>query len=98
MGIGRLGRRRHDHRARLQRGRRTPAARGARIASICSGAFTLAATGLLDGLGATTHWIAADRLATMFPKVDVRPDVLYVDNGNCSPRRALQPDWTCACT
>jgi transcriptional regulator GlxA family with amidase domain len=60
---------------------RGAAARGARIASICGGAFTLAATGLLDGLGATTHWIAAELLATLFPKVDVRPDVLYVDNG-----------------
>jgi transcriptional regulator GlxA family with amidase domain len=60
---------------------RDAAARGARIASICGGAFTLAATGLLDGLGATTHWIAAELLAKMFPKVDVRPDVLYVDNG-----------------
>jgi transcriptional regulator GlxA family with amidase domain len=60
---------------------RDAAARGVRIASICSGAFILAATGLLDGLGATTHWIAADRLATMFPKVDVRRNMLYVDNG-----------------
>jgi transcriptional regulator GlxA family with amidase domain len=60
---------------------RDAAARGARIASICAGAFILAATGLLDGLGATTHWIAAARLAELFPKIDVRPDVLYVDNG-----------------
>jgi transcriptional regulator GlxA family with amidase domain len=60
---------------------REAAARGTRIASICSGAFTLAATGLLDGLRATTHWMAADLLATMFPEVDVRPNVLYVDNG-----------------
>lgn len=60
---------------------RAAAAAGARIASICAGAFTLAAAGLLDGLSATTHWAAADRLAGMFPLVDVRPDVLYVDNG-----------------
>jgi transcriptional regulator GlxA family with amidase domain len=60
---------------------RAAAARGTRIASICGGAFTLAAAGLLDGLGATTHWSAAGRLAQLFPKVDVRPDVLYVDNG-----------------
>ncbi|MEV5510636.1 GlxA family transcriptional regulator [Streptomyces orinoci] len=60
---------------------RDAAARGARIASVCGGAFTLAAAGLLDGLAATTHWVAADRLAELFPKVDVRPDVLYVDNG-----------------
>ena len=60
---------------------RAAADRGARIASICGGAFTLAATGLLDGLAATTHWTAARRLAEVFPTVDVRPDVLYVDNG-----------------
>ncbi|RJL30006.1 GlxA family transcriptional regulator [Bailinhaonella thermotolerans] len=60
---------------------RAAAAGGARIASICAGAFTLAAAGLLDGLAATTHWAATDRLAAMFPRVDVRPDVLYVDNG-----------------
>ena len=60
---------------------RAAAAAGTRIASICVGAFVLAAAGLLDGLSATTHWIAADRLAAMFPRVDVRPDVLYVDSG-----------------
>jgi transcriptional regulator GlxA family with amidase domain len=58
------------------------AAEGARIASICGGAFTLAATGLLDGLAATTHWIAADRLAQQYPNTEVRPNALYVDNGN----------------
>ncbi|MEV4357443.1 helix-turn-helix domain-containing protein [Nonomuraea sp. NPDC049625] len=60
---------------------RAAAAAGTRIASICAGAFTLAAAGLLDGLSATTHWAAAHRLAHQFPRVDVRPDVLYVDNG-----------------
>jgi transcriptional regulator GlxA family with amidase domain len=60
---------------------RSAAERGTRIASICVGAFTLAATGLLDGLSATTHWIAADQLARLHPEVDVRPNVLYVDNG-----------------
>ncbi|MDA0564721.1 helix-turn-helix domain-containing protein [Streptomonospora sp. S1-112] len=60
---------------------RAAAARGARIASICSGAFVLAATGLLDGLRATTHWAAAAQLAARYPRVDVDPDVLYVDNG-----------------
>lgn len=60
---------------------RAAAASGTRIASICSGAFILAATGLLDGLPATTHWVAADRFAERFPLVEVRPDVLYVDNG-----------------
>ncbi len=60
---------------------RTAAARGTRIASICTGTFILAAAGLLDGLGATTHWVAAEALARLYPEVDVRPDVLYVDNG-----------------
>ncbi|MQY05021.1 GlxA family transcriptional regulator [Actinomadura macrotermitis] len=57
------------------------AANGTRIASICTGAFPLAAAGLLDGLRATTHWAAADLLAAAHPDIDVDPDVLYVDNG-----------------
>ena len=60
---------------------RAAAANGARIASICSGAFVLAAAGLLDGLRATTHWLAAAELARRYPKIDVDPNVLYVDNG-----------------
>ncbi|KAB1904223.1 helix-turn-helix domain-containing protein [Micromonospora sp. AMSO1212t] len=60
---------------------RAAAANGARIASICGGAFTLAATGLLDGHRATTHWVATGRLAARHPRVRVDPDVLYVDNG-----------------
>ncbi|MGW4322629.1 GlxA family transcriptional regulator [Streptomyces sp. BBFR109] len=60
---------------------RSAAAAGTRIASICTGAFPLAATGLLDGLRATTHWSAAALLAAAHPLVDVDPDVLYVDNG-----------------
>jgi transcriptional regulator GlxA family with amidase domain len=56
-------------------------ARGARLASICSGAFTLAATGLLDGKRATTHWRAADAFRSAFPAVHLDPDVLYVDEG-----------------
>jgi AraC family transcriptional activator FtrA len=56
--------------------------RGARIVSICSGAFALAAAGLLDGKAATTHWKYAPILARRYPQIDVRPDVLYVDNGN----------------
>ncbi|WP_370971090.1 GlxA family transcriptional regulator [Amycolatopsis sp. cg9] len=60
---------------------RAAAERGARIASICSGAFILAETGLLDGLRATTHWAAAPELARRHPAVEVDPDVLYVDNG-----------------
>ncbi|OIJ63653.1 GlxA family transcriptional regulator [Streptomyces mangrovisoli] len=60
---------------------RSAAADGTRIASLCAGTFPLAATGLLDGLRVTTHWIAADLLAAMHPDLDVDPDVLYVDNG-----------------
>ncbi|MGV9392033.1 GlxA family transcriptional regulator [Streptomyces olivaceus] len=60
---------------------RTAAADGTRIASICAGTFPLAATGLLDGLRATTHWLAAEALAGAHPDVEVDPDVLYVDNG-----------------
>ncbi|MFF4391765.1 GlxA family transcriptional regulator [Streptomyces sp. NPDC001552] len=60
---------------------REAAARGTRVASICAGAFVLAATGLLDGLRATTHWMAAPLLAAQYPAVEVDPDVLYVDNG-----------------
>ncbi|WP_210643783.1 MULTISPECIES: transcriptional regulator FtrA [unclassified Pseudomonas] len=56
-------------------------ARGARLLSICSGAFVLAAAGLLDGLGATTHWRYTDELANSFPTILVDPDVLYVDSG-----------------
>jgi transcriptional regulator GlxA family with amidase domain len=56
-------------------------ARGARIASICSGAFLLARTGVLNGLKATTHWRAAEELARRYPKIEVNQDVLYVDNG-----------------
>jgi len=57
-------------------------ARGARVASICTGAFVLAAAGLLDGRPATTHWRYAARLAEQFPAVRVNPDVLYVDDGD----------------
>jgi transcriptional regulator GlxA family with amidase domain len=54
---------------------------GTRIASICTGAFTLAAAGLLDGKRATTHWLAADLFRAAYPAVDLDPDVLYVDEG-----------------
>ncbi|TVT61212.1 helix-turn-helix domain-containing protein [Amycolatopsis rhizosphaerae] len=53
--------------------------RGARVVSICSGAFALAAAGLLDGRRATTHWQYAAELARRFPRVEVDADVLYVD-------------------
>ena len=56
-------------------------AHGARLLSICSGVFVLAASGLLDGHGATTHWRYSDELARRFPAIAVDPDVLYVDSG-----------------
>jgi transcriptional regulator GlxA family with amidase domain len=62
-------------------GLRAAAAGGARIASICVGAFTLAAAGLLDRRRATTHWAAAAELARRYPAVTVDPAVLFVDEG-----------------
>ncbi|CAN5352069.1 helix-turn-helix domain-containing protein [soil metagenome] len=56
-------------------------ARGTRIASICAGAFTLAAAGLLDGKRATTHWLGAQAFRSAFPAVHLDADVLYVDEG-----------------
>ncbi|MFH9008031.1 GlxA family transcriptional regulator [Streptomyces afghaniensis] len=53
---------------------------GTRIVSICTGAFVLAAAGLLDGRRATTHWQVADHFRRMFPHVDLDPDVLFVDD------------------
>ncbi|GAA3445656.1 GlxA family transcriptional regulator [Planomonospora venezuelensis] len=60
----------------------TRAARTARIMSICTGAFVLAAAGLLDDRPATTHWRYAERFRTMFPRVGLDPDVLFVDDGD----------------
>ena len=57
-------------------------ARGARIFSLCTGAFTLAAAGLLDGRRATTHWAVAEELARQYPAVEVDAAVLYVDEGD----------------
>jgi AraC family transcriptional activator FtrA len=57
-------------------------ARGARLVSICSGVFLLAATGLLDGGEAATHWRYAAQLAARHPDVEVNAGVLYVDNGS----------------
>jgi transcriptional regulator GlxA family with amidase domain len=57
-------------------------ARGARMISICIGAFALAQAGILVGRPATTHWQNTAELAARYPEVDVRPDVLYVDDGD----------------
>ncbi|UOE44516.1 GlxA family transcriptional regulator [Agromyces larvae] len=61
---------------------RRAAARGAWVLSVCSGSFTLAKAGVLDGRRATTHWMYADRLARDFPQIDVDPDVLFVQDDN----------------
>jgi len=55
--------------------------RGARLLSICSGSFVLAAAGLLDGRRATTHWRYAAALQSRYPDIRVDPDVLYIDEG-----------------
>jgi transcriptional regulator GlxA family with amidase domain len=57
-------------------------ASGARVAGLCTGAFALAAAGLLDERPATTHWALTGLLAAVYPKVRVRPSVLYVDDGD----------------
>lgn len=55
--------------------------RGARLCSICSGVFVLAAAGVLDGATVTTHWRYAERLQARYPALRVNPDALYVDAG-----------------
>ncbi|MFH9673441.1 GlxA family transcriptional regulator [Streptomyces sp. NPDC017405] len=55
---------------------------GTRLASICTGAYVLAAAGRLDGRPATTHWAEAGRFQRMFPKVEVNADVLFIDDGD----------------
>lgn len=61
---------------------RQAAQRGARLVSFCTGAFTLAQAGVLDGRRATTHWRWAAEFARSFPAVHLEPDVLFVDDGN----------------
>src|SRR5580700_741586 len=56
-----------------------------RVTSVCTGAFVLAAAGLLDGRRASTHWASAARLAERYPKVEVDPEAIYVHDG---------PVWT----
>ncbi|MCM3885495.1 GlxA family transcriptional regulator [Frankia sp. R82] len=61
---------------------RRASAAGRRVASICTGAFVLAQAGLLDGRAATTYWARSAEFTARFPAVDLRPDVLYVEDGN----------------
>jgi transcriptional regulator GlxA family with amidase domain len=65
----------------------TAAKRARRVTSVCTGAFVLAATGLLDGRRATTHWASSARLAELHPAVDVDAEAIYVHDG---------PVWTSA--
>jgi transcriptional regulator GlxA family with amidase domain len=58
------------------------AAERGRVVSICTGAFVLAAAGLLDGRPATTHWLHTDRFRALYPQVELDPDVLFVDDGD----------------
>ncbi len=58
------------------------AGRGTRLVSFCTGAFTLAAAGVLDGRRATTHWRWASLFTRTYPRVDLVPDVLFVDEGD----------------
>lgn len=71
----------HDPDSRALDALRAAAARGARMVSVCTGAFALAAAGLLDGRRAATHWRDAPELAARYPAVEVDADVLYVDDG-----------------
>ncbi|AKH82364.1 AraC family transcriptional regulator [Streptomyces sp. CNQ-509] len=71
-----------DPPAELVEAVRAAHAAGARVASLCTGAFVLGAAGLLDGRRATTHWAHTQELARRHPSASVDPDVLYVDNGD----------------
>ncbi|MGH6681607.1 MAG: AraC family transcriptional regulator, partial [Bradyrhizobium sp.] len=61
---------------------RAIAARGARVASVCSGTFILAEAGLLDGKRATTHWQRTRQFLSTYPKVKLEPDRIFVRDGN----------------
>ncbi|MGH9225729.1 MAG: transcriptional regulator FtrA [Acidimicrobiales bacterium] len=73
---------RHPPRDDLLQGLRDAHDRGARLLSVCSGAFVLAEAGLLDGRRATTHWMYAAELARRYPRIEVDPRVLYIDTGS----------------
>ncbi|MCO5414681.1 GlxA family transcriptional regulator [Ralstonia mojiangensis] len=73
--------------ARTRRFVQRCAARGARVTSVCSGSLLLAATGLLNGRRATTHWSRSEQFARTFPQVQLEPDHIYVNDG---------PIWTSA--
>ena len=60
---------------------RSAVARDAWLLTVCSGAFAVAAAGVLDGRRATTHWMYTDTMSRMYPRIEVDPDVLYVQDG-----------------
>ena len=62
--------------------RSRPIRPGTRIVSICTGAFVLAAAGLLDGRPATTHWQRADSFRALYPQVQLDEDLLFIDDGD----------------
>src|ERR1700712_1872275 len=64
---------------------RAASARGATVLTVCSGAFLLGETGLLDGRKCTTHWRHVGEFRERFPAADVDPDVLFVDDGHIVP-------------
>lgn len=72
----------HPSREAVRTAIRRAAARGARLVSFCTGAFTLAEAGVLNGRRATTHWRWAAEFRRRFPEVQLEPDVLFVDDGN----------------
>jgi transcriptional regulator GlxA family with amidase domain len=78
---GGRGARARAHEPRLLRSLQLTAARARRVASVCTGAFTLAAAGLLDGKRVTTHWHHCAELARRYPQLHVDPDPIYVRDG-----------------
>ena len=73
-------------------------ARGCQLLSICSGVFVLAASGLLDGRKATTHWRYTQALKTRFPAITVVEDVLYRDEGDILTSAGSAAGLICVCT
>ena len=71
---------------------------GARMVSLCTGAFVLAAAGVLDGLRATTHWAHTEALAARYPRVGSTRTCSTSTTAPCSPPPARPPRSTCACT
>lgn len=70
---------------------------GARIVGLCTGAFVLAAAGLLDGRPATTHWMYAPTLAKRYPSVHVDPRELFVDDGDVLTSAGTRPESISVC-